>query len=103
MYGLLGPDAGFLDQLAPLVDLAAEEGTERLRCSATELHVASRDLVGVQLKTPLLGKPEREPLGEFSMPGYGAYLTADERWMYLLMLNDTHWLKFCQAMELPEG
>ncbi|MEJ6022476.1 CaiB/BaiF CoA transferase family protein [Ramlibacter sp. PS4R-6] len=69
----------------------------------TGLHVASRDLVGIQLKTQLLGKPEREPHGEFSMPGYGAYLTRDERWMYLLMLTDAHWLKFCQAMELPEA
>ena len=67
----------------------------------TGLHVASRDLVGVQLKTQLLGKPEREPHGEFSMPGYGAYETADERWIYLLMLNDSHWLKFCEAMEVP--
>ncbi|HEY4065294.1 MAG TPA: CoA transferase, partial [Burkholderiaceae bacterium] len=38
----------------------------------TGLHVASRDLVAVQLKTQLLGRPEREPNGEFSMPGYGA-------------------------------
>ena len=67
----------------------------------TGLHIASRDLVGVQLKTQLLGKPEREPHGEFSMPGYGAYQTSDERWIYLLMLNDTHWLKFCQGMGLP--
>ena len=67
----------------------------------TGLHVASRDLVGVQLKTQLLGKPEREPHGEFSMPGYGAYQTSDGRWIYLLMLNDTHWLKFGQAMGLP--
>jgi crotonobetainyl-CoA:carnitine CoA-transferase CaiB-like acyl-CoA transferase len=56
----------------------------------------------VQLKTQLLGKPEREPHGEFSMPGYGAYQTSDERWIYLLMLSDAHWLKFCQAMELPK-
>lgn len=67
----------------------------------TGLHVASRDLVGVQLKTHLLGKPEREPHGEFSMPGYGAYQTSDQRWVYLLMLNDTHWLKFCRAMDVP--
>jgi len=67
----------------------------------TGLHVASRDLVGVQLKTQLLGKPEREPHGEFSMPGYGAYQTADERWIYLLMLTDAHWLKFSQAVGLP--
>jgi crotonobetainyl-CoA:carnitine CoA-transferase CaiB-like acyl-CoA transferase len=69
----------------------------------TGLHVASRDLVGIQLKTQLLGRPEREPHGEFSMPGYGAYLTADGRWMYLLMLTDAHWLKFCQAMGLPQA
>ena len=68
----------------------------------TGLHVASRDLVGVQLKTQLLGKPEREPHGEFSMPGYGAYQTSDQRWLYLLMLNDTHWLKFCQALQIPQ-
>ena len=69
----------------------------------TGLHVAARDLVGVQLKTQLLGKPEREPNGEFSMPGYGAYQTADGRWMYLLMLNDGHWAKFCQALSLPQA
>jgi len=67
----------------------------------TGLHVAARDLVGVQLKTQLLGRPEREPHGEFSMPGYGAYQTSDGRWIYLLMLSDAHWLKFSQAMELP--
>ena len=69
----------------------------------TGLHVASRDLVGIQLKSQLLGRPEREPHGEFSMPGYGAYLTADERWIYLLMLNDGHWRKFCEALQLPQA
>ncbi len=69
----------------------------------TGLHVASRDLVGVQLKTHLFGCPEREPHGEFSMPGYGAYLTADDRWIYLLMLSDAHWRKFCEAMQLPQA
>ena len=67
----------------------------------TGLHLASRDLVGVQLKTQLLGRAEREPHGEFSMPGYGAYRSADDRWIYLLMLTDSHWTKFCQAMGLP--
>ena len=69
----------------------------------TGLHIASRDLVGVQLKTQLLGKPEREPHGEFSMPGYGAYKTSDDRWLYLLMLTDGHWLKFCKALKLPQA
>ena len=80
-----------------------EEGTGHVEVGLYEtgLHIASRDLVGVQLKTQLLGKPEREPHGEFSMPGYGAYQTSDERWIYLLMLNDTHWLKFCQGVGLP--
>src|ERR1700733_2852738 len=67
----------------------------------TGLHVASRDLVGVQLKQQLLGRPEREPHGEFAMPGYGAYATSDARWVYLLMLSDAHCLKFIQALALP--
>lgn len=69
----------------------------------TGLHIAARDLVAVQLKTQLLGRPEREPHGEFAMPGYGAYLTRDQRWLYLLMLTDGHWAKFCEAMQLPYG
>jgi len=93
-----------IGMLASMLQL--QEGKEAAHVEVglyeTGLHIASRDLVGVQLKTQLLGKPEREPHGEFSMPGYGAYRTSDERWIYLLMLNDTHWLKFCQAMELPD-
>ena len=85
---------------------ASAEGSERqveVGLYETGLHVASRDLVGVQLKTHLFGRPEREPHGEFSMPGYGAYLTSDERWIYLLMLNDAHWRKFCEALVLPQA
>ena len=67
----------------------------------TGLHIAARDLVGVQLKTQLLGRAEREPSGEFSMPGYGAYITRDEKWIYLMMLTDAHWEKFCEALQLP--
>jgi crotonobetainyl-CoA:carnitine CoA-transferase CaiB-like acyl-CoA transferase len=95
-YAVIGLLASMLQQ-----QQGREAGHVEVGLYETGLHVASRDLVGVQLKTQLLGKPEREPHGEFSMPGYGAYRTADERWMYLLMLNDGHWLKFCQAMELP--
>lgn len=69
----------------------------------TGLHVAARDLAGLQLKTHLYGKAERELGGEFAMPGYGAFETADHRWAYLLLLNDGHWLKFCQALALPEA
>lgn len=86
--------------------LGARQGSEpdpvEIGLYETGLHVAARDLVGIQLKTQLLGRPEREPHGEFSMPGYGAYLTRDERWLYLLMLTDAHWQKFCQAMGLAE-
>jgi crotonobetainyl-CoA:carnitine CoA-transferase CaiB-like acyl-CoA transferase len=64
----------------------------------TGLHVAARDLVGVQLKKQLTGRADVEPSGEFSMPGYGAYETADGRWAYLVMLTDTHWQKFWQAL-----
>jgi crotonobetainyl-CoA:carnitine CoA-transferase CaiB-like acyl-CoA transferase len=69
----------------------------------TGLHVAARDLAGVQLKTQLLGRPEKEAGGEFAMPGYGAYQTADARWVYLLVLTDAHWAKLTRALEMPEG
>ena len=69
----------------------------------TGLHVAGRDLAGVQLKMQLLGRPEREGGGEFSMPGYGSYKTADERWVYLLVLTDAHWAKLTKALDMPEG
>lgn len=66
----------------------------------TGLHIAARDLLGVQLKTQLLGRPEQEPSAEFSIPGYGAYETRDGRWIYLVMLTDDHWRKFCAATGL---
>jgi len=69
----------------------------------TGLHLASRDLAGLQLKTQLLGKPEKEAGGEFAMPGYGAYQTADGHWLYLLVITDAHWQRLTQALELEEG
>jgi crotonobetainyl-CoA:carnitine CoA-transferase CaiB-like acyl-CoA transferase len=69
----------------------------------TGLHVAGRDLAGVQLKLQLLGKPEREGGGEFSMPGYGAYQTNDGRWLYLLVLTDAHWQKLARALGMAEA
>ena len=89
--------------LAALVQPSAQNRHIELGLYETGLHIAGRDLVGVQLKTHLLGKAEREPHGEFSMPGYGAYETADGRWMYLLMLTDGHWNKFCRALGLKAG
>ena len=64
----------------------------------TGLHVGARDYAGVQLKLHLTGKPDPEPSGEFSMPGYGAYETADGRWIYLVMLTDRHWADFWRAL-----
>lgn len=69
----------------------------------TGLHLAARDLAGMQLKTQLLGRPEKEAGGEFAMPGYGAYLTQDGRWLYLLVLTDAHWQKLTRALAMPEG
>ena len=66
------------------------------------LHIASRDLIGVQMEA----RTERTALnarGEYALPGYGAYRTADGRWIFLLMLRDVHWQKFSEAMEMPEG
>ncbi|WP_353234010.1 CoA transferase [Diaphorobacter ruginosibacter] len=99
-YAVIGILASLLrdQQTATAEDRHVEVGLYE-----TGLHVASRDLVAVQLKQHLLGRPEREPHGEFAMPGYGAYLTRDERWLYLLMLTDGHWAKFCEAMRLPYG
>jgi len=69
----------------------------------TGLHIAGRDLAGVQLKTQLLGRPEKEAGGEFAMPGYGAYKTSDGRWIYLLVLTDAHWKKLSQGLGMPEA
>lgn len=64
----------------------------------TGLHIASRDFAGVQLNAAVGSKNQ----SEFAKPGYGAYETADNRWIYLLMLSDNHWRVFCEAMSLPE-
>ncbi len=70
----------------------------------TGLHVAARELVGGQLKAQLGVRSSADAGGgEFSMPGYGAYETADGRWIYLVMLTDSHWSKFCEALSLPEA
>lgn len=94
-YAVIGVLAALMDPHAP-----AERRRIEFGLYETGLHIAARDLVGVQLKSQLTGKPEQEPSPEFSMPGYGAYETADGRWIYLVMLTDEHWRKFCTATDL---
>jgi crotonobetainyl-CoA:carnitine CoA-transferase CaiB-like acyl-CoA transferase len=70
--------------LSALLDSRADDEDRRIEVGLYEtgLHVAGRDLAGVQLKSQLLGRVEREGGGEFSNPGYGAYQTSDHRWIY---------------------
>jgi crotonobetainyl-CoA:carnitine CoA-transferase CaiB-like acyl-CoA transferase len=91
--------------LAALMNPAASEADRRIEIGLYEtgLHLAARDLAGVQLKTQLLGRPEKEAGGEFAMPGYGAYQTGDGRWIYLLVLTDAHWAKLTRALAMPEA
>ena len=91
--------------LAAMLDPAPTRAERRIEIGLYEtgLHLAARDLAGVQLKTQLLGRPEKEAGGEFAMPGYGAYLTSDGRWIYLLVLTDAHWAKLTRALAMPEA
>ncbi|SDE41329.1 Crotonobetainyl-CoA:carnitine CoA-transferase CaiB [Paracoccus isoporae] len=105
----LGPSyhdqfAGCYAAIAILAALQSDRSEERRNIEIglyeTGLHIAARDLMGVQLKSQLLGRPEQEPSAEFSIPGYGAYETQDGRWIYLVMLTDDHWRKFGTATGL---
>ncbi|MCP5404224.1 MAG: CoA transferase [Novosphingobium sp.] len=91
--------------LATMLDPAPTEEDRRIEIGLYEtgLHLAARDLAGVQLKTQLLGRPEKEAGGEFAMPGYGAYETSDGRWIYLLVMSDAHWRKLTASLDMPES
>ncbi|MEO6091624.1 MAG: CaiB/BaiF CoA-transferase family protein [Novosphingobium sp.] len=91
--------------LSAMMNPAASEADRRIEIGLYEtgLHLAARDLAGIQLKTHLLGRPEKEAGGEFAMPGYGAYRTNDERWIYLLVLTDAHWARLTEALSMPEA
>lgn len=96
-YAVIRVLAAMLDPNAGAADRRIEIGLYE-----TGLHLAARDLAGMQLKTQLLGRLEKEGGGEFSMPGYGSYLTSDQRWVYLLILTDAHWAKLTGALDMPE-
>ena len=87
--------------LAAMLHASAERHIE-IGLYETGLHLAARDLAGMQLKTQLFGRLEKEGGGEFSMPGYGSYQTRDGRWIYLLILTDAHWSKLTVAFDMPE-
>lgn len=90
--------------LAAMVDPQLTDEGRRIEIGLYEtgLHLAARDLAGMQLKTQLLGRLEKEGGGEFSMPGYGAYCTRDGRWIYLLILTDAHWAKLTRALAMSQ-
>ncbi|KMK65323.1 putative acyl-CoA transferase/carnitine dehydratase [Puniceibacterium sp. IMCC21224] len=106
----LGPSyhdqfAGCYAVISVLAALLSKDETKRnieLGLYETGLHIAARDLLGVQLKSQLLGRPETEPSAEFSIPGYGSYEGSDGRWVYLVMLTDDHWRKFCAALQIEQ-
>ena len=98
--------AGTYAVIGILAGLNAAKDDAEARCIEfglyeTGLHIAARDLAGVQTKTQL-GVKNPSGGGEFALPGYGAYETADQRWIYIIMLADAHWKKFCEALDIPE-
>ena len=97
---------GVIRVLAALMQPAPRPARDRyieIGLYETGLHVAGRDLAGVQLKMQLLGRPEKEAGGEFAMPGYGAYQSREGRWVYLLVLTDMHWKKLAAALDMVEA
>lgn len=97
-FGVIRVLAAMLDP-----DPSAEDRKIEIGLYETGLHLAARDLAGIQLKTQLLGRPEKEAGGEFAMPGYGAYEASDGRWIYLLVMSDAHWRKLTSALDMPES
>lgn len=109
----LGPSyhdmfAGLNAVVGVLAALAPTDGNTRNRrvdvgLYETALHVAARDLAGVALNANVPREQRRPNSTEFGQPGYGAYETADGRWIYLLILSDGHWQRFCEVMDLPQA
>lgn len=100
--------AGMQAVIGILSCLTGDRRLETERCVEvglyeTGLHVAARDLVAAQADKQRPADQVVAPAAEFGHPGYGAYRSADGRWVFLLMLSDRHWSLFAQAMELPQA
>jgi len=98
--------AGTYAVIGILAGLAAASDDASARCVEfglyeTGLHIAARDLASAQLKQQLGVKTSPSDGGEFALPGYGSYETADGRWIYIIMLTDAHWRKSCEALAIP--
>ena len=96
--------AGMQAVIGILAALAGDEGAQRDRflqvgLYETGLYIAARDLVAVQADNQQASAGNGAPTGEFSHPGYGAYRTADDRWIFLLLLSDSHWERFARVMD----
>lgn len=91
--------------LAALTSKSGDDASRRVEVGLYEtgLYVAARDLVGEELNAREREREPRHGPAEFRFPGYGAYETAEGRWIYLVMLTDEHWSKFCEVMSLAEG
>lgn len=102
MFAGMNAVIGILAALAP-VDGNTQHRRVDVGLYETALQVAARDLAGVALNAQIPREQRRSKSTEFGQPGYGAYQTADGRWIYLLILSDSHWQRFCEVMELPQA
>ncbi len=75
---------------------SASNTTVQLGLYEVGLHIAARDLVADQQAS----NDKANTMSEFGHPGYGAYKTADQQWIYLLMLSDEHWRSFLRALSM---
>jgi crotonobetainyl-CoA:carnitine CoA-transferase CaiB-like acyl-CoA transferase len=97
-YAVVGILAGLM---APRGDQASRD--IQIGLYETGLYLAAASVVGEQYRQHAGERPVGEDPTSFARPGYGAYETADGRWIYLLMLTDAQWREFCEVMELPDA
>lgn len=91
---------GILAELLARGGGAAAPSDVELGLYETGLHVNGRDIVAAQLKE-VYGEATMSR-GEFHLPGYACYETADARWVFLMVLSDVHWHRLCGALEIAD-